>query len=267
MGTPFINFLGPTDLHGYNRQAPATQQPDNIPKTFLDAMEVREQVFVEEQKVPIENEFDSDDHRACHWVIYASVNTVTDPEVKDSEGNLISRKKSVTRSTPIGTIRLVPFPHPPHPRPNSRYTADALETGSSTQSLDPLPYIVDRATTYHDGREPYIKLGRLAVLQEFRGSGIAKMLVNSALLWAQQNPTLFNPSILVIGMEKMKTEVGGEVPVWRGLVCVHAQKQVEKTWAKWGFKLDEEMGTWQEEGIEHVGMFTRLELQTRTGSG
>ncbi|PBP15341.1 acetyltransferase [Diplocarpon rosae] len=177
MGTPFINFLGPTDLHGYNRQAPATQQPDNIPKTFLDAMEVRE------------------------------------------------------------------------------------------QSLDPLPYIVDRATTYHDGREPYIKLGRLAVLQEFRGSGIAKMLVNSALLWAQQNATLFNPSILVIGMEKMKTEVGGEVPVWRGLVCVHAQKQVEKTWAKWGFKLDEEMGTWQEEGIEHVGMFTRLELQTRTGSG
>ncbi|PBP27533.1 acetyltransferase [Diplocarpon rosae] len=199
MGTPFINFLGPTDLHGYNRHAPATQQPDNIPKTFLDAMEVREQVFVEEQKVPIENEFDSDDHRACHWVIYASVNTVTDPEVKDSEGNLISRKKSVTRSTPIGTIRLVPFPHPPHPEPNSRYTADALETGSR--------------------------------------------------------------------MEKMKTEIGGDLGVWKGLVCVHAQKQVEKTWAKWGFKLDEEMGTWQEEGLEHVGMFTRLELQTRTGSG
>lgn len=68
MGTPFITFLGPSDLNGYDRKKPATEQPQNVPKTFLDAMEVREEVFVKEQKVPLENEFDSDDPRACHWV-------------------------------------------------------------------------------------------------------------------------------------------------------------------------------------------------------
>lgn len=70
MGTPFIQFLGPTNLDGYDRKRRSSEQPASIPKTFLDAMEVREQVFVEEQKVPLENEFDSDDARSCHWVSY-----------------------------------------------------------------------------------------------------------------------------------------------------------------------------------------------------
>jgi hypothetical protein len=68
MGTPFISFLGPSNLDDYDRKRRPSQQPDTIPKTFLDAMEVREQVFVEEQGVPLDNEFDSDDPRACHWV-------------------------------------------------------------------------------------------------------------------------------------------------------------------------------------------------------
>jgi len=67
MGTPFITFLGPSNLDGYNRKESSLEQP-NVPKTFLDAMEVREEVFVKEQGVPLENEFDSDDPRACHWV-------------------------------------------------------------------------------------------------------------------------------------------------------------------------------------------------------
>lgn len=255
MGTPFINFLGPSDLSGYDRKKGPSEQPSNISQTFLDAMEVREEVFVKEQKVPLENEFDSDDARACHWVIYASINTVTDPEETDAQGNVVRRKKSVTRSTPIGTIRLVPFPHPPHPEPNSRYAADALETGPS----DPPEWILDRATTYHDGKEPYIKLGRLAVVKEFRGSGLAKILVGAAMTWLQQNSTFFNPSITDVGMDKFSAAGLDEItPVWKGLMCVHAQEQVAKTWAKWGFKLDEGMGRWEEEGISHVGMFQRL---------
>lgn len=46
---------------------------------------------------------------------------------------------------------------------------------------------------------------------------------------------------------------------WNGLVCVHAQKQVVPFWEKFGFKVDDEMGEWWEEGIPHVGMFNRLE--------
>ena len=191
-------------------------------------------------------------------MIYASVNTTTDPEVTDSSGKIITRKKSITKSIPIGTIRLVPFPHPPHPEPGSSYAADALETSASPSAPT---YITDRETTFHDGKEPYIKLGRLALLKEFRGSGIAKMLVSAATSWASQNPTFFNPSITEQGMDKIAPEVSSEIPVWKGLLCVHAQEQVAKMWAKWGFELDEGMGTWVEEGIKHVGMFMRLNLE------
>jgi hypothetical protein len=66
--TPFISLQEPTILEAYNPKVHHDHQQPGIPKTFLDAMEVREQVFVDEQKVPLENEFDADDHRSCHWV-------------------------------------------------------------------------------------------------------------------------------------------------------------------------------------------------------
>lgn len=105
-----------------------------------------------------------------------------------------------------------------------------------------------------------MKLGRIAVLKEFRGSGIAKLLANAPLVWAMQNPTFFNPSITSMGMEKMGASSLDEIPVWKGLICVHAQEHVVKAWEKWGFQLDEGMGTWVEEGITHVGMFRRLNI-------
>ncbi|KAG0649048.1 hypothetical protein D0Z07_4742 [Hyphodiscus hymeniophilus] len=256
-GTPFITFLGPSNLSEYDRKKSPHEQTSTIPKTFIDAMEVREQVFVEEQHVPLENEFDSDDARACHWVVYASINTTTDPEVKDADGNIVQRKRSLTRTTPIGTIRLVPFPHAPHPEPGSKFTFDSSEEDSTGTP----PYIVDRATTYHDGVEPYIKLGRIAVVKEFRGAGVAKILANAAISWAQQNPKFFNPSVTELGMEKLGATRTDQIPVWNGLCCVHAQEQVENTWVKWGFKTDKEMGTWDEEGIMHVGMFQRLKIE------
>jgi len=254
MGTPFITFLGPTDLSGYDRTKLHSEQ-SHVPTAFVDAMEVREQVFVQEQGVPLTNEFDSDDPRSCHWVVYASINTTTEGEEKDAEGNITQRKQSTTRSTPIGTIRLVPFPHAPHPEPGSNFVLDPDE-----QLSGPPPYIVDRPTTFHDGKEPYLKLGRIAVVKEFRGAGIAKILANAAISWAQNNPTFFNPSVKEMGMEQLGANTVEEVPVWRGLMCVHAQEQVESAWAKWGFQTDEGMGTWEEEGIKHVGMFQRLKL-------
>lgn len=171
------------------------------------------------------------------------------------------RKQSTTKSQPIGTIRLVPFPHAPHPEPGSSYAADALETDPDRDLSKPPAYIIDRATTYHDGKEPYMKLGRIAVLKEFRGAGIARLLASAAMTWIQENFTYFNPSVKTLGMESMHASNIGEIPVWKGLICVHAQEAVVKTWEKWGFKVDEEMGTWFEEGIPHVGMFQRLNLE------
>ena len=258
MGTPFTAFLGPSDLSAYDATKSLSSQSSSVPKTFLDAMEVREQVFVQEQGVPAESEFDTDDPRSCHWVIYASINSVTSPEEIDAKGNITKLKESTTRATPIGTIRLVPFPHFAHPEPGSKFVFSPEEAAAG-----PPTYIVDRKTSYHDGIEPYLKLGRLAVIKEFRGSGMAKILANAALTWARENPTFFNPSVAEVGMENLRAESIEEVPVWNGLICVHAQEQVEKAWAKWGFKVDEGMGTWDEEGMIHVGMFQRLEFDKR----
>ena len=266
MGTPFITFLEPSKLEGYQRAAPRELQPSTIPTPFLDAMEVREEVFVKEQNVPIENEFDADDSRSCHWVVYASVNKTEELEIRDETGNVIRPRKSSTRTTPIGTIRLVPFPHDPHPTSGGRYWDGVLE-GEAT-SPEPAggapgpkkPYIADRPTAFHDGKEPYVKLGRLAVAKEFRGHRIAGLLVNTVLAWLKANPTFFNPSIKEMGLENVGATSERDIPKWNGLVCVHAQEQVQGAWAKWGFQVDEGMGEWWEEGIPHVGMFQRLAI-------
>jgi hypothetical protein len=99
------------------------------------------------------------------------------------------------------------------------------------------------------------------VIKEFRGAGISRILANAAITWAQENPTFFNPSVKEMGMEQLGAETVEEVPVWKGLCCVHAQEQVEGAWAKWGFERDGGMGRWEEEGIGHVGMWQRLNIE------
>lgn len=264
MGTPFVNFIEPSKLEGFVRGGSREDQPATIPSAFLEAMEVREEVFVKEQGVALENEFDLDDPRSCHWVVYASVNKTQEPEVRDEKGELLRPRQSSTRTTPIGTIRLVPFPHDPHPEKGGKYWDGVLEgaeedkTHSNEVLLSSKPYIVDRPTTFHDGKEPYVKLGRLAVVKEFRGHHIARLLVKTALDWLRQNPSYFNPSVKEMGLDNVGAATERDVPIWNGLVCVHAQTQVKSAWAKWGFQVDEEMGIWEEEDIPHVGMFQRL---------
>lgn len=65
-------------------------------QTFKDAMVVRSAVFVEEQGVVAENEFDDADKHCYHIVAY-------DSDTDASE------------KIPIGTIRIVPGPHKHHP--------------------------------------------------------------------------------------------------------------------------------------------------------
>ncbi|KAF7507027.1 hypothetical protein GJ744_011051 [Endocarpon pusillum] len=89
--------------------------------------------------------------------------------------------------------------------------------------------------------KPYVKLTRLAVFPEARGKGLAKVLCEEAVGWAARN----------------KEGIGGG---WDGLVLVHAQVGVEKMWARLGFKTDERLGRWDEEGIEHLGMWRELDL-------
>ncbi|OAL38941.1 hypothetical protein AYO20_01692 [Fonsecaea nubica] len=87
--------------------------------------------------------------------------------------------------------------------------------------------------------EPYVKLGRVATLPEHRGKGISRLLTEKALQWSFEN----------------RHEVS---PEWRGLVLCHGQTSVEKMYQKLGFVTDERLGRWQEEGIEHLGMWRQL---------
>ncbi|KAM4059130.1 acetyltransferase [Hirsutella rhossiliensis] len=214
--TPSIAFLEPSNLKGFQPGRSRDAQPVSIPRPFLDAMEVRGKVFVREQNVPLENEFDSDDSRSCHWVVYAT---------------------SKQTAPPAGTVRLVPFPHEPHPEAGGSYWNGVLEG--------------EQPVT---GSEPYVKLGRLAVIKECRGQRLAGYLVIEALSWLKANKSYFDDAV---------TEPGSEqgAPRWKGLVCAHAQEQAVGAWAKWGFQVDEGMGRWFEEGIPHVGMFRRLDIE------
>ncbi|KAK3939273.1 hypothetical protein QBC46DRAFT_388307 [Diplogelasinospora grovesii] len=338
MGTPFISHLEPTLAlsHQWDRSLPSTAQPHaaSLPRTFLDAMSVREAVYVQEQGVPQEVEFDDDDARSCHWVIYASVHRVVEPEQRDpSTGEVTRSRRSETKTLPIGTIRLVPFPHPLHPQPGGNYVDGRCITTTTTttapqNNLPPLsqqqqqqqshssptspssssssssssghhhhPHnptttgdrgrgmdrststrssndeegeeferrvsysAIDRQTDFHDGEESYVKLGRLAVVKEFRGHGLAGQLVRTALDWMRHHPGYFNPSPAQLGFETLGMDVGGELPKWRGLVCCHAQEGVVDVWAKCGFQEDKAMGRWTEEGIPHLGMFLRLDFE------
>lgn len=326
MGTPFISLLEPSKLEDYDRTLRHDQQPSPVAKVFLDAMAVREAVFVDEQKMPLEFEYDEDDPRSCHWVVYASVNQVIEPEVVDEATGIIVRpRRSETRTLPIGTMRIVPFPHPPHPKPGGWYedyklvdrpsnsnsngekqagssgtaakendvtldgshdkenkatsstapsastSTPATETGPAgadpglgsgatilAATSTPPPYAQDRATTFHDGQEPYVKVGRLAVLPAYRGRHIAGQLWSAAKRWLEAHPRYFDPSVTEKGMNALGAESASEIPRWGGLVCAHAQEAVIKTYERWGFRVDEGMGRWHEEGVTHVGMFTRL---------
>ncbi|KAH6848128.1 acyl-CoA N-acyltransferase [Chaetomium sp. MPI-CAGE-AT-0009] len=287
MGTPFISLLEPTALD-WERGLPPNEQPNaaSIPRTFLDAMTVRTQVFVQEQKVPQEYEFDADDQRCAHWVIYASVNKTVAPAVTDpSTGAVLRLRQSETESVPIGTVRLVPFPHPPHPLNGGVYVDNEL-VGSSTSTSDSAQdktteppaepthttaqqqqqqqptFTPDRPTTLHDGIEPYVKLGRLAVTKEFRGRGIAGQLVRTATEWMRTHGSYFDPSPAERGFEHLGMEQAGALPPrWNGLLCCHAQEDAVKVWEKCGFRVDEGMGRWFEEGIPHVGMFLRVDVE------
>src|SRR5262245_5351028 len=103
-------------LASYDRaRALAAQRPGGsakpIPRTFLDALAVRERVFVAEQQLPLENELDDDDDRSCHWVVYAR-----DPAAAAPPHCAVRARDDALSPAPVpvGTLRLVPFPHAPH---------------------------------------------------------------------------------------------------------------------------------------------------------
>lgn len=279
-------------------------------------MSVRESVFVDEQKVPIENEYDADDPRSHHWVSYASVSRPSrasvggsgdlepiDSNEKVSKEEARRRSQPTSSKLPVGTVRIVPPPHTPHPAPSSHHKIDNAEAASPDkphESTASTSTIVQDSHKAHevpgigtiDPEEPYIKLGRLAILSPYRKLGMGRMLLEAALEWAGQHPEDVVPRAPTAtererGKEHFRQNsdptisphapqpLGGTQDVeewnlgseplvdqgpWKGLILVHAQKHLEKTYSKWGFVRDETLGVWDEEGIDHVGMWRRVKV-------
>ncbi|GLB09373.1 hypothetical protein AtubIFM57258_005291 [Aspergillus tubingensis] len=178
------------------------------------ALLIRRDVFVHEQNCTPDGEIDSDDPRSWQWVVYAH------------------HQDTVSTPTPVAVIRLVPPPHAPHE------ILTHPETASSLPKWDLKS-------------EPYVKLTRVAVVKEWRGYGLGRVLVDEALKWAAQNPG---------EIQRAFRDVAGVEGEWKGLVLVHAQVQVEGMYQRLGFETDEALGRWDEEGIEHVGMWRRVSV-------
>ncbi len=148
------------------------------------------------------------------------------------------------RRVPAGTIRLVPVaPVPTHQE-------DSLD---AQIALGPK----HGKTGMWDGKEAFVKLGRMATLKEYRKLGLGRRLVDGAIEWLERNHEKVVGKVGAEANDK-ETERMEAMGKWNGLVLVHAQKVIERFWASCGFVRDRGMGEWWEDGIQHVAMWRRV---------
>lgn len=273
-GTEFINILAPPQaaLDGYDNSIPCSQQTITVPPTFRDAMAVREEVYGE-QGIPLEAEFDEDDARSWHWVVYASVATSSGSPPKNLRFTTPStpagdarRASAAAIRVPVATIRLIPPPHGPN-----KYL-DAAPKGKKDTHPDADPPASKGTHT----SEPYVKLGRLAVLAAYRNLGLSKLLINAVFDFARTSPDKIYrpPSPTALEIAQIKGHKRERDIMWQGLVMIHAQADLKGMWERHGFReelVDEATGEvvvgreerWMEEGIEHVAMWRRVGLEPK----
>ena len=111
----------------------------------------------------------------------------------------------------------------------------------STVRMVPPPHGPHPNGHANPNEEPYVRMTRVATLADARGRGINRHLVNEVLKWLAQHPQ-------VIGND------------WKGLILTHAQTVIEGMYSKMGFVTDDSLGRWDEEGIEHLGMWKKLDI-------
>ena len=222
------------NITGAPRSLPihASEHP-NIPFVFLDALSIRIAVFVEEQDVPAENELDEYDALSHHVVLYTS-----EDNPSGSEAGL-----------PICTLRFTEVV--PDQEEFVRQSSFSSAQGEASTTLaqegiksfepgaNPLKEPLHLPSELWDGKEPHIRLGRMATSKAYRKKGMAQALMSWTFGWILGNQKMFScrPTFPVL---------------------VHAQREVQAFYARQGFVLDMGMGIWIEEGIEHVGMWKRL---------
>ena len=121
--------------------------------------------------------------------------------------------------------------------------SDGGEEALSTIRIVPPPHGPHPNGFEDPNEESYVKLGRVATMKHGRGKGLNRRLTEEAFSWLSANSK-------------------GIGHGWKGNVLAHAQVAVEKVYQKLGFETDEKLGRWDEEGIEHLGMWGRIDLKT-----
>lgn len=204
-------------------------------------MHIRDAVFVQEQRCRAEEEIDDDDARSWGWVVYAHLNQ------HHQEEGVHTEEEEGSKGEAVGTVRLVPPPHVSHSHPTHPTSAAAAAAAGEGEGK----------TEYDYAHEPYIKITRVAVLASFRGYGVSRLLMRTVEDWAARNKGVIDQMYANVAVAADQKEVD-RVRGWNGLIGLHAQVQVERMYASMGYETDESMGRWDEEGIEHVGMFKRV---------
>lgn len=101
--------------------------------------------------------------------------------------------------------------------------------------------------------------------------GLSRLLLQAAESHATKYLYGDMPALSPMEAEQKRIDSGGvevddDAPGWQGLILVHAQSGIEKLWRAWGFTRDHSMGEWDEEGIMHVGMWKRIDVDRRRAS-
>ncbi|KAF1811719.1 hypothetical protein P152DRAFT_398773 [Eremomyces bilateralis CBS 781.70] len=265
-GTGFVNRIDPPiAIKGYNPAKTYDHQPDTVDPVFLEAMSVREDVFVQGQGVPQAEEVDADDPISYHWVCYASVSrkkSATDSAaVTDAPES--SAADEVPRNALGGKIimrRRSSAYQPEHlgKRPPSPHTTVPVGTVRFVPPIRNRPREVPGTPTSFPTKEPFVKVTRLAVHRQFRGLGLTRLLLSDAFEFIVNNPEKIVPPLGPAEREAYNAQ-GKSEELWKGLLLVHAQKPVKGLWERYGFKQDEGMGEWMEDGCLHIGMWRWLE--------
>ena len=236
MPAPSIELLPPPGPSVYSAPVSSPFDHPTVDPLFLSALSIRIPVFVDEQHCNPAIEIDDDDPRSWHWVVYIN----TDKSSDHPDGKVAA-----------ATIRLIP------PAPTAGHTnteaSDSEEMGG--KAVRPR----QGTTAVWDGREPFVKLGRMATLKAYRKLGLGRLVVDKVLEWLEGGKEQ------VMGV--MRSEggcPGGDEErerEWEGLLLVHAQKEIERFWFALAFVKDEGMGEWWEDGIEHVAVWKRVSLR------
>ncbi|OIW22135.1 hypothetical protein CONLIGDRAFT_650775 [Coniochaeta ligniaria NRRL 30616] len=139
---------------------------------------------------------------------YSQEETITDK----ATGAVTLPEGDRSTSIPIGTIRLVPFPQPPYPKNGRQYIDGKILPQRPGQ---------DRVTSLHDGKKPYIQLGRRAIIRPHRGkflsdSDICKIILAIILpplvVFLERScgaDLLMNILLTILGSAPAPTKYGG----------------------------------------------------------